>query len=200
MRRGFVRWVVAEQIDSVQLELRVNRGRGNIGLNIYSADKFLVWFEVLTAVVMKSSAFWSIMPCSLKPATCLTLVSCLTQSSTLKMEATCSFKTFADFQRTIKRYIPEDVTLQISCTHSIPNSVQILSRISELKQEDELLRCAFTSWKEGTKIKAGLLKSGSLHEQSHHYVIRRVSVFVSAVDIFRRPERGVDRVNLIYFS
>jgi hypothetical protein len=38
-------------------------------------------------------------------------VSCLAYSSTLKMEATCSSGTSVDFQRTARRYIPEDRTL-----------------------------------------------------------------------------------------
>jgi hypothetical protein len=40
-----------------------------------------------------------------------TLVFCLAYSSTLKMEATCSSETSVDFQRTTRRYIPEDKTL-----------------------------------------------------------------------------------------
>jgi hypothetical protein len=40
-----------------------------------------------------------------------TLVSCLTYSSTLKMEVTCSSDTSVDLQRTTRRYIPEDWTL-----------------------------------------------------------------------------------------
>jgi hypothetical protein len=42
------------------------------------------------------------------PPTALTLVSCSACSLTLKMEATCSSETSADFQRTTQRYIPED--------------------------------------------------------------------------------------------
>jgi hypothetical protein len=77
-------------------------------------------FEVLTAVVMKSSIFLDIMPCSpLKvgrrfggspPA--FTLLSCSVYSSTLKMEAICSSETSVDFQRNTQRYIPEDNALQ----------------------------------------------------------------------------------------
>jgi hypothetical protein len=37
--------------------------------------------------------------------------SCSAYSSTLKMEAMCSSETSADFQRTTRRYIPEDSTL-----------------------------------------------------------------------------------------
>jgi hypothetical protein len=42
----------------------------------------------------------------LSPA--FTLASCLAYSSTLKMEATCLSETSVDFQRTTRRYIPED--------------------------------------------------------------------------------------------
>jgi hypothetical protein len=38
--------------------------------------------------------------------------SCMAYSSTLKMEATCSSETSADFRQTTRRYIPEDRTLQ----------------------------------------------------------------------------------------
>jgi hypothetical protein len=40
------------------------------------------------------------------------LVSCLAYSSTMKMEATYSSETSVDFQRTKRRYIPEDKTIQ----------------------------------------------------------------------------------------
>jgi hypothetical protein len=48
---------------------------------------------------------------SLQTATRFMLFSCLAYSSILKMKATCSSETLADFQRTTRRYIPEDVTL-----------------------------------------------------------------------------------------
>jgi hypothetical protein len=94
-----------------------------------------VGFEVLTAVVMKSTIFWDIKPCSplkvnrrfwrtyrlhfqgqriglarnqLYFPPDFTLVSCSAYSSTLKMEAICSSEATVDFQR---RYIPEDSTL-----------------------------------------------------------------------------------------
>jgi hypothetical protein len=79
-------------------------------------------------VVMKCSIFWDITPCSpLKVnrrfggtcrlhlqgrallATCFALVSCFYYSSTLKMN-TRSSETSVDFQRTTRRYIPEDRT------------------------------------------------------------------------------------------
>jgi hypothetical protein len=48
----------------------------------------------------------------------LTLVSCLAYSSTLKMEAKCFSETLVDFQRTTRRYIPEDSSLH---THRCEN-------------------------------------------------------------------------------
>jgi hypothetical protein len=51
---------------------------------------------------MKSSTVWDITPYSPLKA--------LAYSSTLKMEAICSTETLADFQRTTRRYIPEDRT------------------------------------------------------------------------------------------
>jgi hypothetical protein len=49
-----------------------------------------------------------------------TLVSCLAYSSTLKMEAICSFEMSVDFQWTTWRYIPEDSIVQsISQYHAI---------------------------------------------------------------------------------
>jgi hypothetical protein len=66
---------------------------------------------------MKRSIIWDITR-SLSPA--FTLVYCLVYSSTLKMEATCSSETSADFQRSTRRYIPEDGTLRlISCIQYI---------------------------------------------------------------------------------
>jgi hypothetical protein len=70
-----------------------------------------VEFEVLTAVVMKSTAFWDMKSCS--PWLCLppafTRVYCLAYSSALKIETICSSET-SDFQRTTRQYIPEDST------------------------------------------------------------------------------------------
>jgi hypothetical protein len=69
-----------------------------------------VGFEFLTAVVMKSTIFWDIMPRSLCLPPAFTLASC---SSTLKMETICSSETSVDFQQTTWRYIPEDSTLHL---------------------------------------------------------------------------------------
>jgi hypothetical protein len=46
--------------------------------------------------------------------TCSTLVSCLTYSSIVKVEATCSSETSIDFQWPTRRYIPEDGTRHTS--------------------------------------------------------------------------------------
>jgi hypothetical protein len=93
-----------------------------------------------TVNTLKNSVFWDITPCSPSKinwrfgeicrlhrqsrrisqaikqreslfATCFTLVSCLSYSSTLKMEVTCSSETSVDFRRTTRRYIPEDRAL-----------------------------------------------------------------------------------------
>jgi hypothetical protein len=76
---------------------------------------------------MKSSIFCNITPCN--PllvdwrfggtsadllATCFMLVSFLAYSSTVNMEATCSSETSVEFQRTTRRYIPEDRDLHVS--------------------------------------------------------------------------------------
>jgi hypothetical protein len=41
------------------------------------------------------------------------LISCVSFSSTLKIEVTCSSETLVDFQQTIRHYTPEDITLLI---------------------------------------------------------------------------------------
>jgi hypothetical protein len=45
--------------------------------------------------------------------TCFMPVSCMANSSTLKMEEKCSSKMSVDFQRITRPYIPEDRTLHI---------------------------------------------------------------------------------------
>jgi hypothetical protein len=62
---------------------------------------FLVWFEVLTAVVMKSPVFWDVTLCSLLKANRRFGGICR-----LKMETTCSYETSVGFQRTTLLYIP----------------------------------------------------------------------------------------------
>jgi hypothetical protein len=61
-----------------------------------------------------SNSYWLNFP----PA--FTLLSCSTYFSTLKMEATCSSRTSIDFQRTTRRYIPEDRTLHTAQRRIIP--------------------------------------------------------------------------------
>jgi hypothetical protein len=90
---------------------------------------FYVGFEVFTAVVMKSIIFWDMMPCSPLSynrrfggtyrlhlqgllATCLLAGFAELISLTLKMEAICSSETSVVTQRTTRRHIPEDDTLQ----------------------------------------------------------------------------------------
>jgi hypothetical protein len=74
---------------------------------------------------MKSAIFRDITPCGpfkvnrgfggtyslhLQPPAFM-LASCSAYSSTLKMQAICSSEMLVDFQRTTRRYIPEDSTL-----------------------------------------------------------------------------------------
>jgi hypothetical protein len=89
---------------------------------------FCVGFEVLIAVVMKSSAFWDIMPysqfkvnrrfgvtCRLSPKG--RRISQARDQHEAGSKQTRSSETSVDFQRTARRYIPEDRTLQIICLH-----------------------------------------------------------------------------------
>jgi hypothetical protein len=48
-------------------------------------------------------------------------------SSTIKMEATCSLKTLADFQRPTGRYVPEDITL---CNHRLQTWMLLVMSMS----------------------------------------------------------------------
>jgi hypothetical protein len=91
---------------------------------------WLVGTEFLTAMVMKSSVFSDITPCSplsvnqdlcLPPA--FTLVSGLACSSTLKMKATCSSETSVGFQQTTPRYIPDDRILPLQLVCNTPDCV-----------------------------------------------------------------------------
>jgi hypothetical protein len=64
-------------------------------------------------VVMKSIIFWDMTLCSPLSFNLLAGFS-ETISSTLKMEAICSFETSVETQLTTRRHIPEDDTLNIS--------------------------------------------------------------------------------------
>jgi hypothetical protein len=93
----------------------------NLSVHVILVCEHHVGSEVLTAVVMESSIFWDITPCSplkVRARLCLppafTPVSCLAYSSTLKMEAKCSSETSVDFQRTTRSYIPEYRTLYMN--------------------------------------------------------------------------------------
>jgi hypothetical protein len=59
---------------------------------------------------------------------CFMLVLCLAHSSTLKMEATCSSETSADFRRSTRHYIPEDSNIH---DHRCEN-FRVLQRYSSL--------------------------------------------------------------------
>jgi hypothetical protein len=104
-------------------------------------NEFYIVFEVLTAVVMKSTIFWDITPCSalkvnrrlggtyhlhlqgrrIRSACHLLLQWFLARLIfwTLKMEAICSSYTSVEFQRTIRRYIPKDCILQTRHTFRV---------------------------------------------------------------------------------
>jgi hypothetical protein len=51
------------------------------------------------------------------------LVFCLTYSSNLKLEATCSSESSVDFQRTARHYIPEDRPLHNHCCESLKSYI-----------------------------------------------------------------------------
>jgi hypothetical protein len=72
-----------------------------------NSNEHYVGFEVFTAVVMKS-IIWDMTP--RKPPACSIVL--LNYSSTLKMEAIRSSETSGATQRTTRRHIPEDDTLQ----------------------------------------------------------------------------------------
>jgi hypothetical protein len=87
--------------------IRDTKNEMNISESLRSVS---VGFEVLTAVVMRRSVLWDMAPCTPLLANSFILVSCLVYSSTLKMEAIFSSKTEVDFQRSTRRYIPQDRT------------------------------------------------------------------------------------------
>jgi hypothetical protein len=60
-----------------------------------------------------SAGSLQIIGCRIYLSPTFTVVSCSAYFSTPKMEAICSSETSVDFQRTTRRYIPEDSTLQI---------------------------------------------------------------------------------------
>jgi hypothetical protein len=104
------------------------------------SDRFLLWFEVLTAVVMKSSVFWDITPCnplsvnrrfggtyrlhlqgrriSQASSACHLLSSWFLAWLILRpwrWRRHAPPKRQLDFQLSTWRYIPEDRTVHISC-------------------------------------------------------------------------------------
>jgi hypothetical protein len=71
-------------------------------------NRYWTFLNIVQALKWRvlSSGFILVHKLCLPPA--FTLVSCSAYSSTLKMEAICSSETSVDFQRTTRRYIPED--------------------------------------------------------------------------------------------
>jgi hypothetical protein len=118
---------------------------------IFKRKKF-VGFEVFTAVVMKSIIFWDMTPCSQLSctwrfggtyrlhlqgrwlATCL-LDGLLNYSSTLKMEAIRSSEASGATQRTTRRHIPEDDTLQKKSYSTTPQDQNTADNYSTRPQE-----------------------------------------------------------------
>jgi hypothetical protein len=82
-----------------------------------------VAFKVLTAVVMKSCIFREITPCS--PLSVNRHL-----GGTLKMETTYSSETSVDFQRTTRRYIPEDRILPRQDCFLVYNSKKFEDELS----------------------------------------------------------------------
>jgi hypothetical protein len=74
-----------------------------------------------------------------------TLVSSLAYSSTLKMKAKCSSETSVDFQRTSRRYIPDDTTLHdLRCENLKSHTRSLLFFLSSQWSESVfLLQCRF---------------------------------------------------------
>jgi hypothetical protein len=68
-------------------------------------------FEVLTAVVVTSCVFWGIKPCSPLQVNLLATFFMLVYFSAPKMEATCSFETSVDFERSTRHLISERKTI-----------------------------------------------------------------------------------------
>jgi hypothetical protein len=73
-----------------------------------------VRFGVLTAVVMKSSIFWDIMPCSSVKVKLSACSRWILLGLTIGSEATCSSETSAYFHRCKWRCIPEDRSLHVT--------------------------------------------------------------------------------------
>jgi hypothetical protein len=67
-----------------------------------------------------------------------TLVSYSAYSSTLKMEAICSFETPVDFQRATRRYVPGDGALRISVPPAITKVIRILNTIAVSSAGEEI--------------------------------------------------------------
>jgi hypothetical protein len=80
-------------------------------------------------------SFWVVHWRSTYPAACVMMVSCFAYSSIPKMEASCSSETSVGFQRTARRYIPEDTTFYYLINKSSPldfvmgqfNSIQLFT-------------------------------------------------------------------------
>jgi hypothetical protein len=74
-------------------------------------SSFSVGCKILTAVVMKSSIFWGITDVFEEHVASIFKIEEQANQEELKMEPTYSSETSDGFQRTTRRYIPQDRTL-----------------------------------------------------------------------------------------
>jgi hypothetical protein len=82
----------------------------------YDEEIFVFWGIILRSPLKLNRRFEGTCRLPLH-AVCFSLISCLAYS-TLNIEATCYSETSVDFQRTTRRYIPEERTLR---NHSCEN-------------------------------------------------------------------------------
>jgi hypothetical protein len=85
---------------------------------IISEDFCRLWYNAMSFGKSQPTFRGNISPCSMF-AVCFMLLSCLTHSSALRMEATCSSKTSVDFHLTIHNYIPDNRTLHNCCCENL---------------------------------------------------------------------------------
>jgi hypothetical protein len=119
-------------------------------------------------VAKKSTIFWNITPCSplkvnsrfrgtyrLRFPTTFTQVSCSAYSS-LRMKTICSFETSVDFQRTTRRYTPEDSTLHNQSCENLKSYIvtnKIIQQIREFTHRATSRALAVTAYKTKTKLR-----------------------------------------------
>jgi hypothetical protein len=92
----------------------------------FTSGIFNTGFKILTVVIMKSTIFWNVIPCSLIEVRRIVLLPSAgsktnqatikrhppSRASTLMIETVCSSETPVNFNRTIRRHIPDDCILR----------------------------------------------------------------------------------------